>query len=173
MQLKKSHSPVNILWAVATVITTSYFGNSCHAQSTAPSLSLTLKGPAATVKPGAACPVAITLTNVSNGPVTVRMSNDPALAYKDLDLTILDESSGLMLVPKKPAKGSGGPHSLQTFSYQFKTLQPGETAARALPICQLYDLSLTGVYQVSARWAAPQASGGRISANTVEIDIEQ
>lgn len=132
-----------------------------------PPFSLSISGPKNIVATGGACDVSVTLTNVSDKPIRVKVTNGQEGAYRDFTVQVLSEPSGTML---KPIPLNSRPNYSQYSSFRFKTFQPNEQIARTLHVCDLFDLYARGTYQVQVLREIPKELGtGTVKSNAIEI----
>jgi hypothetical protein len=132
--------------------------------------ALSIAGPKGAITPGAACDVSVTLTNVSEKPITLPVTNGEGGwgPRRDLTVTVTSVPTGIALkpIPIDPRRRFYTAHS----SRRSKTLEPDQSISGVIHLSELFDLSVPGTYQVHVRRDVPkEIRTGAVASNTIEI----
>lgn len=138
------------------------------AQTTQPTISLTIKAEQDVVQAGSAVKVQITITNVSKQKIGVQRERNPGHGEIFHEFDIRDADGN-------PAPESNYQKRLRAnppfLSLVPTVLAPGESAKDEATLSKLYDLSLPGEYTVQAR-RYDNDSRTLVKSNTVKIRVQ-
>jgi hypothetical protein len=173
-QLKRMGSEGMMVLLLCTTLASVYAPGFARAQAQAQEalFSLVIAGPQSTISPSAACEVTATLTNRSDKQIVVGVHNGSLRVHKDFEIKVTNQASGAALKQDESRISPMDPIYSQHSSARSKWLEPGESIQASIRICDLYDLSAPGTYQVQMRRAIRmQEDSSVVVSNTIQITV--